>query len=90
MRTPAKDSNSVVKTEKTPRKSNEERLTKIWETAQRKSPPVKTKWSNIFDFQSSRDATVSEPGTANSDNIFTMSTEVTVKPSNIKKEITAI
>ena len=88
VRTPAKDSNSVVKTEKTPRKSNEERLTKIWETAQRKSPPVKTKWSNIFDFKSSRDATVSKPGTANSDNIFTMSTEATVKPSNKKKEIT--
>ena len=87
VRTPVKDSHTDLTTEK---KSNEEKLTKIWESAQKKSPSVPRKWSNIFDFKSRRDAAASESVVANSDNIFTMSKEreTSVKPQDIKKETT--
>ena len=88
--TPVKHPKNVVTTEKTPRKSNEENLAKIWESVPKKSPSVSTarNWSNIFDYKSSRDARDSEPAVANSDNIFAMDKEreTSVKAPDIKKE----
>ena len=86
VRAPGEESNNVSTTE---RKSNEEKLTKMWESVQKKSPTVARKWSNIFDFKSSREAAVSESAVAKSDNIFAMSKERETSSNKlISKELT--